>query len=96
MSKETPVKVIFRKFKDGDIIALFPALAGSNNPITCASYMHIGQHGEAVAGTLGTPATPEEYADLLAELGRVGYKNLRIVKKCTRADYVERLRQVTR
>ena len=41
-------KVIFRKLKDGDIIALFPELPGDMNPYhTCESYMHVGQHGAA-------------------------------------------------
>lgn len=37
-------RVIFRKFKDGEIIALFPAIAGTNNyGDTCQSYVHMGQ-----------------------------------------------------
>lgn len=63
--------VIFRKDKqDGDVTAVFPSLPGaSENEFT--AYAHIGQHGAARAGWyyLRTrPATPEEYAPLLAEL----------------------------
>ena len=39
------VKVIFRKDKEGNIIAFFPELRVNYGNI--ASYMHIGQHSEA-------------------------------------------------
>lgn len=68
--------VIFRRFKDGDVIALFPTLPGTNDwPNDCQSYQHIGQHGAAsVFLTLETkPATQSEYAELAAELNRIGY-----------------------
>jgi hypothetical protein len=84
---ETPV--IFRKWKapgefyDGDIIALFPADPGTYDPYTCSSYAQIGQHSSAdpwlvMAAT--KPAKPEEYAELKAELERIGY-NLKIYSK---------------
>ena len=74
-------RVVFRKFKDGDIIALFPELSEGGPLIE--SYMHIGQHSGAdysgcIAITKG--ATPEEYKDLQAELECVGY-NLLIRKR---------------
>lgn len=77
-------KVIFRKFqKTGEVIALFPGLPGTAESNTCASYMHVGQHGAAdvgiVAGT--TPATHREYAALKRELRQIGYLKLRIVKR---------------
>lgn len=80
-------QVIFRKWRDtGEIIALFPEQDGGGG--LCDSYMHIGQHGGAnypylVAGWYGptVPATPEEYADLLAELESIGYDDLVIRKK---------------
>lgn len=86
-------KVIFRKFKrEGDIIALFPELPGDRNPETCNSYMHIGQHGSASVALVADTrlAKPDEYADLLAELQRIGYADLRIVKRFTNADYLKR------
>lgn len=72
--------VIFRKWidnLDGDILALFPLLRA--NELTggdCQSYEHIGQHGASdyshcIRRT--RPATPEEYADLAAELRGIGY-----------------------
>ena len=39
------VKVIFRKDKEGNIIAFLPELRVSHGNIM--SYMHIGQHSEA-------------------------------------------------
>ncbi|MCK5236221.1 MAG: hypothetical protein KAR06_04470 [Deltaproteobacteria bacterium] len=68
-------KVIFRKYPEGDVIALFPDNSYRRNYMT-ECYQHIGQHGEGdyrgvVAST--KPATPEEYADLKAELESIGY-----------------------
>jgi len=68
--------VIFRRIpgKDGEVIALFPCLPGTNDPNTCLSYMHTGQHGGATASQHGWPrATPEEYAPLKKELEAIGY-----------------------
>ena len=67
--------VVFRKFKEGDILALFPAERGDNN-WAVSSYMHVGQHGAAdYTGCirLTKPATPEEYAPLKRELESIGY-----------------------
>ncbi len=77
--------VIFRKYKDGDIIAIFPMELGSNKPDTCGSYMQVGQHGacdprHVVQGT--TLATPEEYKPLHDELVNiVGYDDLNLIKR---------------
>lgn len=69
--------VIFRRFPDGDVIALLPYLPAEGlNPWPCPSFMHVGQHGAAdpliVYDTL--PARPYEYAALKAELERIGYR----------------------
>lgn len=69
--------VIFRKFPDGGIIALFPYKAAvCLDAWPCQSYMHVGQHGAAdpriVADT--QPAQPQEYAALKAELEQIGYR----------------------
>ena len=61
-------KVIFRKFKDGDVIALFPEMqlgSASVNIIQCTK-----------------PAKQEEYAGLKKELELIGYE-LEIVKRPT-------------
>jgi len=66
--------VVFRKWPDGDILALFPNLDGGTG--NCDSYMHVGQHGGAhYASCISAtkPANPAEYADLLAELTSIGY-----------------------
>ena len=78
-------KVIFRKFKEGDVIALFPEELGTNEHWTCNSYQHIGQHSSCCADTIvycTKLATPEEYEDLYNELESIGY-NLEIRKRVT-------------
>lgn len=76
-------RVVFRKFKDGDIIALFPQEAADNKGLFCMSYMHIGQHGGAdYTGMvkMTRPTTPDEYEPLKRELEQRGY-DLKIAKK---------------
>jgi hypothetical protein len=86
-------KVIFRKFSDGDVIALFPTIPGDVSFLTCESYQHIGQHGAAAEfiTTSTKPAKPEEYAPLLAELQAIGYDDLKIAKRFTWQDRQARL-----
>lgn len=87
------MKVIFRKFKDdGEIIALFPEEPGTTDPMACSSYMHVGQHGAASEGVVDAtcPAREEEYADLLAELGQIGYDDITIVHRFTTAHRTAR------
>ena len=67
-------RVVFRKYKDGEIIALFPDLTEPG--YLCTSYMHFGQHGAAdYADTIARtkPATEDEYFDLKEELEEIGY-----------------------
>lgn len=74
-------KVIFRKYKSGEIIALFP---DEMNYCFCASYMHIGQHSDAYYAYVvrnTKPATQEEYQPLLNELISIGYDDLKICKR---------------
>lgn len=80
-TKQNEIKVVFRKFKDGEIIALFPRMFCFDGKII--SYMHTGQHVAADPRIVKEtkPATPEEYASLLVELAAI-YKNLRVCKKC--------------
>ena len=88
-------KVIFRKFKDGDIIALFPEEPGTNDPQTCSSYMHIGQH--CVADMAIVPvtkiATADEYAALKEELESIGY-NLEITYRVGASMRIKRERAI--
>ena len=58
-------KVIFRKWPDGDILALFPDI--QEHSYFCSSYQHIGQHCSAEYGgciSSTVPATQDEYRDL--------------------------------
>ena len=86
-------KVIF-KMMGGQVIALFPELAGDNNPYkTCLSYEHVGEHGAAsVELSRLKAATPYQYASLKVELGHLGY-DLEIVKKFSRKMLQERIAQ---
>lgn len=88
-------KVIFKKITGGQVIALFPELAGNNNPYkTCLSYVRIGQHGAAHIewASQMKPATPMQYASLKVELEQLGY-DLQIVKKFSRKMLQERIAQ---
>ena len=78
---EKPDRVIFRKFKDGDVIAWLPDIPA--NPGRCMSYMHIGQHGEGIYPANTVPATVAEYRSLAEELRQRGYV-LRVVSRLSR------------
>ena len=74
------VKVIFRKDKEGNVIAFLPELRVNHGNI--ASYMHIGQHSEASYEFYLTTrkANENEYADLFAELRGI-YDDCELVVK---------------
>ena len=75
--------VIFRRYPDGEVIALFPTLLGGRYG-ECVDYLHFGQHGSADYNRviqLTRPAEPEEYANLRAELVAVGYADLRVYQR---------------
>lgn len=84
MDNITPV--IFRKEKNGDILAVFPLEpADYKGNMTC--YAHIGQHGGISLDYYWQntkPAKPEEYQDLLNELKAIGYDNLKIYRRRTK------------
>jgi hypothetical protein len=67
------VKVIFRKFPEGDVIALFPEEDQGRGLI--GSYMTVGQHSDASKSLITElePASKEEAAKLADELKRIGY-----------------------
>lgn len=84
-------KVIFRKFKEGDIIALFPEYPGTNTS-DCMSYMHLGQHSAAEPMHIidnTSLAIESEYKPLLQELISIGY-NPKVYKKYTYGMYKAR------
>lgn len=75
-SDDEPVemKMVFKKFEDGDVIALFPdEIADYDGNIM--SYQHVGQHGAASPALIQEleDASPEEYAPLKKELEGLGY-----------------------
>lgn len=77
-------KVVFRKWEEGDVIALFPDEPWNRHDSTTTSYMHVGQHGAAdYTGviTVTRPARENEYQNLLAELKTIGYNDLRIMQR---------------
>lgn len=88
-------KVIFRKWPDGDVIAIFPEMLGTNDYKTCGSYMHFGQHGscdpEIISDT--KPCDPLEYLDLEMELEDIGY-NLEIIQRYRRVFTEKRMTEL--
>ncbi len=66
--------VTFRKFPEGDVIALFPEIEDTG--IYIQSYMHVGQHGGASPDLIDDldKAKSDEYSSLKSELERIGYK----------------------
>jgi hypothetical protein len=82
----TIVKFLIEK-PEGDlpcnVFAFFPKEKWSNSPLMkgmFTSYSHIGQHSACHIDYANQCeyATPEQYADLLAELKSIGYDNLKI------------------
>lgn len=79
---DVKTEVIFRKFKNGDVIALFPYEIEDYHA-NCLSYEHNGQHSAAdywhcIAKS--KPAKLNEYTDLFKELESLGY-NLKVRQK---------------
>jgi hypothetical protein len=92
MKTDTPATLtIFRKFHDGEVVALFPYLPHDANGIYCVSYQHTGQHGAADTSSSRTtkPASPSEYAPLARELESSGYV-LQIRQKTPRDAFAVR------
>lgn len=78
-------RVVFRKWPNGDIIALFIDYQCGR----VMSFEHIGQHGEADYGYVvdhTVPATSEEYGALYNELTHVYGYNLEIRTRWNRRD----------
>ena len=72
-------KVVFRTFKDGQVIALF---CDTIKDGMVESYMHIGQHSLASINIIKDTklAKKQEYVDLKTELILIGY-NPKVMKK---------------
>lgn len=80
------IPVIFRKFKDGEVIAIFPnAIADYSGHVQ--TYLHVGQHGAGNFPALmrdTKAATSLEYSALKKELSEIGYSGIKPVLKDTR------------
>ena len=79
------MKVIFRRFSDNVIIAIFPEQVWNDSSYLITTYMHEGQHSGADYDVLirnTYPAQEIEYSPLLIELTNIGYSDLSVVKKC--------------
>ena len=92
MEKDTYITdITFRKFKDGQIIALMPhQVDDRKGDIT--SYMHVGQHSGADYNhvvSITKLAKPIEYADLLNELEKSFGYNVKVVTKRNYKKYLE-------
>ena len=91
-------KVIFRKYKDGDVLAIFPEIPGDHNYETCGSYQHIGQHGPctpfwAIQSTKPCPIPESE--PLRTELESIGYE-LNIIERYRYMHYQKRVKEIKR
>lgn len=84
MKKET-LDVVFRKFNNGEIIALFPQIKFGCPHYKIMSYMFIGHHEEVdhYAVVQQTKlATEEEYDSLLKEIQSIYHEyDIRVMKK---------------
>ncbi len=102
METKRTTPVIFRKWKDpdGGIIALLVCEPCSyDRAELVTSYEHLGQHGAALyTGVIAStfPAKPEEYADLLQELVKIGYTDLKPYRRTQPWMREERARTIQR
>lgn len=81
---ENPTPVMFRKWPDGDIIALFPTQVKGPRGKFCSSYASIGGHAVADYSSVirrTRPATKAEYARVFDELWRCYGYDLKVCKK---------------
>ena len=77
--------MVFRKWSNGDILALMPEIPADNYGYMCQSYEIVGEHGGAdYTGCISQtkPATKAEYKDCYTALKRRGY-NIRVVKRAS-------------
>lgn len=95
MKKKETTDVIFRvdttKLFKGDVFALFPhEVKTSKGDVAC--YSKIGQHSGADYDhciKTSRAATEEEAKELKNELERIGYDDLRVVKKRNYSKFLE-------
>ena len=80
------MKVIFREFDTGEVVAIFPEIPGDSSPLTCGSYMHFGMHSSCDPGIIRYTKPAKNYENLKAELESIGY-DLEIIKR-NRRDFL--------
>lgn len=77
MADTDKVVVLFRKYPEGDILAIFPEIPADRFGYECTVYQHLGQHGGGdCQGMMQAtkPAKPSEYKALKRELESIGYE----------------------
>jgi hypothetical protein len=88
-------KVVFRLLEN-QVIAIFPEELGTNDPNTCMSYMHLGQHGACIPDTIVKNSKnpykakrTKEVVELKQELKGLGYKLKEIRNYCQYDHYYQ-------
>lgn len=98
MAHSDATVVIFRKWNNGQVIALFPMEPVTYNPAYCESFEHIGQHGAADPHGIvlrTTAASPDEYAAVKRELESAPYGyQLEVRKRIPANAYESRKRKI--
>jgi hypothetical protein len=87
--------VVFRRWKGGDVIALFPELPADMSGVYVNAYEHVGQHGGANYHAVihqTKPCSTDQAADLANELTRIGYR-LKPIERANRRHH-DRRRQI--
>lgn len=99
MDSNPRVDVIYRADKKtGEPIAVFPGLAGTNDPNTCTYFVVNGGHSHGELSAIMAQTKPGDDEESMLALDRVltssQYRyNLRHVYRATRKHYRERLAQ---
>lgn len=84
--------VVFRRWKNGGLIALFPELPADPTGNYCDAYEAVGQHGGAdYHGVIQQtkPCSLNEAADLASELRTIGYR-LKPMKRTSHVHHERR------
>ena len=90
--------VLFRKFKTGELIAIFPGIPGTNKWYKdCMSYMSCGHHGACDLSIINQTlkAKTEDIRDLVKELEALGY-NLNHIPRITKDHITMRKLEIER
>lgn len=89
-----PVTEVMFRHEDNQVLAVFPyEIADYSGNVSC--YAHLGQHSGADYQYIldqTSPALPAEYADLKAELERIGYV-LKVIKRRNHTRYIQAYRE---